>query len=158
MLPLVVVLECGISASVDNKSRVIARGRRGTSPRQQVQHGSVSNNSGQMADASARAEEENIKARKRVRSVGASLIARSNKKTLAILDEKRGSRGYAKWRRQLLVLTASAGVDFLVALHMQREIGTADEYTEEQMLLDDARGISYLTMPQIRQGVLLALI
>ena len=39
LIPLVVVLVCGISASVVNeKSKVIARGRTVASPRQQVQH------------------------------------------------------------------------------------------------------------------------
>ena len=36
-----------------------------------------------------------------------------------------------------MVLTATAGVDFLAALRTQREISAADEYTEESTLLDD---------------------
>ena len=60
------------------------------------------------------------------------MIGKSNNKTLATMDEQRGSSGYATWRRQFLVLTASAGVDFLVALHTQREIVMAAVYTEEQ--------------------------
>ena len=102
--------------------------------------------------------EEDDEARNQLKGRGESLIGRSNNTTLANLNEKRGSSGYTTWRQQLVVMVASAGVDFLVALHTQCEIVMATVYTEEQMLLDDSRGIPYLTMPQIRQELLMALI
>ena len=95
------VLVCGISASVVNeKSKVIARGRTVASPRQQVQHGSVSNNSGQMADGIER-QEENKKARKHLKKRGEAMLGRINKKTLDTFDEEQGSSGYARWRQQI---------------------------------------------------------
>ena len=110
-----------------------------------------------MTDVKAE-EEGKLRARKRVKAVGALLIGRSNKKTLANFDENTGSGGYVAWRRQLLVLTATAGADFLAALRTQREVRVAGDYSEEGAIVDDAGGAPGLTMPQIRQEVLLALV
>ena len=57
-----------------------------------------------------------------------------------------------------MLVVASAGVDFEAVIHMLHEIAPAGEYTEEQMLLDTEGGIPELTMPQMRQAALLAMI
>ena len=80
---------------VITKSRVIARGV--GQPRRRNGSNTVAFPTyqfrGQMADVNAK-EEGVLKARKRVRAIGTLLLDRSNKKTLAILDEKEGSSGY----------------------------------------------------------------
>ena len=86
------------------------------------------------------------------------MLSRCNKKTLDTFDEKLGGRGYRRWRQQIETMAGSAGVDYLAALYAVCEIVMADVYTEEQMLLDDPRGIPYMAMPQIRQEALMAMI
>ena len=83
------------------QSRVIAR--RVGKPRGGNRSNTVAfpTNLGLMADEATRDTEENTRARKRVRDIGASLITRGNKETLATFDEGKGSSGYARWRRQL---------------------------------------------------------
>ena len=109
-----------------------------------------------MADETDK-REENRKARERVKWSGETMMARCNTTTLDTFNEKEAGRGYRRWRRQIEAMATSAGADFLAALHAVCPIEVADVYTEAHMLLDDPRGIPYMTMPQIRQESLIAM-
>ena len=74
---------------VNNKSKVIRSGRGVAPPEQQVQHGSVSNQSKGDGRYSNEGSGENHSA-KRAQAAGELLVGGSNKQTLAKCDESGG--------------------------------------------------------------------
>ena len=101
-----------------------------------------------------------ITARKRVQAAGELLVGGSNKQTLAKFDESGGPAAYATWRQQILMLTLAVGADFVAALCTKSRLKAAGEEDDEEATIDDNEGVHTpgLTMPQIRQPALLALI
>ena len=101
-----------------------------------------------------------VTARKRVQAAGELLVGGSNKQTLAKFDESGGPAAYATWRQQILMLTLAVGADFVAALCTKSRLKAAGEEDDEEATIDDNEGVHTpgLTMPQIRQSALLALI
>ena len=84
----------------------------------------------------------------------------ANKTTLAIFNESLGAADYTRWRRELVQVAASAGEDFRMSLLTTSSVPPAAlfSFTEALVLDDTVAGVPAVTIPQVRQGGLLALI
>ena len=94
-------------------------------------------------------------ARERVSGLADGL---ANKSTLDTFKEALGAGDYVRWRRELVQAAASAGDDFRMALLTRAIVPPAADYTDAMVLVDTVAGVPAMTMPQVRQVGLLALI
>ena len=71
-------------------------------------------------------------------------------------DEMKGAREYVRWRRDLISYVSTAGPDFVAALKFPGVLPPAADYTDALVAADTADSRPVLTMPQMRQHALLA--
>ena len=102
------------------------------------------------------AEAANAAARRQVSQACDALVTRQH--FFAIFDEARGASDYARWRKDLAAFVEPAGPDFTKALFFNGSIDQARPYTDDLVNADTAASRPTLTMAQMRQHALLAVI
>ena len=75
-----------------------------------------------------------------------------------IFDETQGAVDYSRWRKDLIAFVGPAGQDFVAALLFDGVIPAPPNYNDQWVNADTAQGRPVLTMPQLRQQALLAVI
>ena len=108
------------------------------------------------AAAPTPAEVANEAARRQVSQACDALVTRQH--FFAIFDEARGASDYARWRKDLASFVEPAGPDFTRALFYDGSIDQARPYTDDLVNADTAASRPTLTMAQMRQHALLAVI
>ena len=97
-----------------------------------------------------------LAARTRVATLCDTLTTRPT--SISIFDESKGAAAYEQWRTSLVDHIRPAGKDFVGALLYDAVIPHAPEYNDATVLDDTPAGVPDLTMPQMRQAALLAVI
>ena len=75
-----------------------------------------------------------------------------------IFDESKGAVDYARWRKDILQFVSPAGRDFAAALLYAGAIQPMADYADALVCTDTAASRPAVTMPQMRQHALLAVI